>query len=147
MVRIIIDVDGDNVKVSTETKEAKVKTKAEKADSKSVSQYARVFDDSCLGWERDAQWNLVLLRQQQLYMSELLKAQGYLFLNDVYRALGMPPSKAGQIVGWVYEENNPIGDNYVDFGLSDERNRDFIDGIKLTALLDFNVDGEILSRI
>ena len=31
--------------------------------------------------------------------------------------LGLPPTKAGQVVGWVYDAEHPIGDNYVDFGL------------------------------
>ena len=37
--------------------------------------------------------------------------QGYLFLNDVLKALGMQPVPYGQLVGWL----KGYGDNYVDF--------------------------------
>ena len=87
------------------------------------------------------------LRRQQDYANELLKAKGHLYLNEVYDILGLPRSKAGQIVGWVYDEKNPIGDNYVDFGIYEQnraKNRDFVNGYEKTILLDFNVDGNIL---
>ena len=63
--------------------------------------------------------NLMFLRRQQDAATDRLKANGYLFLNDVYDMLGIQRTKAGQIVGWVYDEKNPIGDNYVDFGIYD----------------------------
>ena len=61
--------------------------------------------------------------------------------------LGIPRTKAGQVVGWVYDENCPVGDNYVDFGIYDihrEKCRDFVNGYERTILLDFNPDGNIL---
>lgn len=61
--------------------------------------------------------------------------------------LGIPRVKAGQVVGWIYDEENPIGDNFVDFGIYDQnrvKNRDFVNGYERTILLDFNVDGNIL---
>ena len=88
----------------------------------------------------------MFLNSQQKYANDLLKAQGYLFLNDVYKALGLEPTKAGQIVGWVYNPDNPVGDNYVDFGIydvSNERKRAFVNGYEENILLDFNVDGNI----
>ena len=54
---------------------------------------------------------------QQAYANKKLQAQGYLFLNDVLEMLGIQKTKAGQIVGWIYNEEAPIGDNYVDFGI------------------------------
>ena len=60
--------------------------------------------------------------------------------------LGFPRTQAGQIVGWVYDEKNPIGDNFVDFGiynLDSERARAFVNGYERSILLDFNVDGNV----
>lgn len=148
MTRIIIEVDGDNVKVSTETKETEVKTESGKSGVETVSRYARFFDDGCTSWTVNAEYNLILLRDVQRYCNMLLQMQGYLFLNDVYEKLGIPKTKAGQIVGWIYDpDRNDFGDNFVDFGLQDERNRDFVNGLGNVALLDFNVDGEIISRL
>lgn len=119
-------------------------------DQLAVSQYARIFDDSCVGWTKDPEYNMHFLKVQQNYCNVLLKSKGHLFLNEVYDILGIPRTKAGTVVGWVYNEKNPIGDNFVDFGIfdtNDERNSDFINGFKRTAILDFNVDGNILNYI
>lgn len=147
MTRIIIEVDGDSVKVLTETIETEIKVKTEKTDVETVSQYAKWFDDSCTGWTRDSEYNLMYLKTQEMYANDYLRVNGHLLLNEVYDMLGMPRTKAGMIVGWIYDEENPIGDNFVDFGLMDERNRDFINGYENTVLLDFNVNGEIISRL
>ncbi len=112
-----------------------------------LSQYAKVFDESCVGWTKCAEYNLAFLRSQMNYCNDLLKAKGHLFLNEVYDILGMPRTEAETVVGWVYDEENPIGDNFIDFAIIDERNSDFINGFKNTAILDFNVDGSILDYI
>lgn len=111
------------------------------------SGYARCFDETCTGWTRDAETNHFFLVQQQNYANEKLKRQGYLFLNDVYKSLGMQQSAAGQCVGWIYDEKNPIGDNYVDFNIHDLHDREkrlFANGYETSIWLDFNVDGDIL---
>ena len=131
-------------------KEKKVKKTVNVVDIDGYSQYARFFDDGCSNWQKDAEHNLWYLRQQQNYANEKLRANGYLFLNDVYDMLGIPRTKAGQIVGWLYDEKDPNRDNYVDFGIYDinkEKNRDFVNGYERTILLDFNVDGPIYDLI
>ena len=143
---ITIEIDGNEVKVSTEQKEAENETK--KIDiCEAVSDYARWFDDSCCGWTKDPEYNLTFLKCQERYANDMLRAKGFLFLNEVYDMLGMPKTKAGQVVGWIYNEENPIGDNRVEFGLNLERNADFINGLTNMVLLDFNVDGNILEFI
>ena len=110
------------------------------------SDYARFFDESSPYWQKDPEYNLVFLKAQQQYANDLLRAKGRLFLNDVYDMLGIEKTKAGQIVGWVYDPVNPNGDNFVDFGIYDmskERVRAFVNGYEATILLDFNVDGNI----
>lgn len=123
----------------------------DKAPLEGVSEYAKFFDE----WNtdehsKDPEYNLMFLRKQQDYANELLKSRGHLFLNEVYDMLGIPRTKAGQVVGWIYDENNPNGDNYVDFGiydLHDEQKRAFVNGYERNILLDFNVDGVIYDKI
>ena len=120
------------------------------ADPNLYSDYARFFDDGCLGWSKDAEYNLTFLKQQQNYANDLLKKKGHLFLNEVYDMLGIPRTRAGQVVGWIYDEKHPIGDNFVDFGIYDmnrEKVRDFVNGYERVIFLDFNVDGNILDLI
>ena len=124
-----------------------VKKTIEVSDPNTHSSYARFFDNGCKGWQKDAELNLYFLRCQQNQANDKLKADGYLFLNDVYEMLGIPKTKAGFVVGWIYNEKNPVGDNFVDFGIYDTHNekaRDFVNGYERTILLDFNVDGNIL---
>ena len=129
-------------------------------DEKELSGYARYFNESNINWTDDPQFNMMFLRQNQNWANDKLISQGYLYLNDVYDALGFPKTKAGQVVGWVYDpKNNERGDNYVDFGIYDlnvrgyrdemandtiaEERQDFINGYRNSILLDFNVDGNI----
>ena len=134
-----VDEDGNEV---TET----VKVMDGTDDPNTYSDYARFFDESCAAWQNDAEYNLTFLKAQQQYANDLLKSRGRLFLNEVYRMLGIDETKAGQVVGWVYNPDNPTGDNFVDFGIYNmqrERVRAFVNGYEPNILLDFNVDGVI----
>ena len=134
----------ENGKETTVTKTVPV------VESEEPSDYARFFCEGCAGWTKDPEMNLVFLKQQQNWANELLKTRGHLFLNEVYDMLGIERSKAGQVVGWVYDETNPDCDNYVDFGIYDiynERKRAFVNGWERSILLDFNVDGDIYSLL
>ena len=137
--------------VDEKTGEEKVTKKTVNvADPNNYSSYARFFDDGCTGWTKDPEYNLMFLKNQQRYANDLLKSRGHLFLNEVYDMLGIPRTKAGQVVGWIYDEEYPNGDNFVDFGIYDlynEKARDFVNGYEKTILLDFNVDGDIMNLI
>lgn len=134
-------------KVVDENGEEKtVKKTVEVYDPNNYSDYAKIFDESCIAWTKSAEYNLMFLKQQQAHANTLLKQNGYLFLNEVYEMLGFDKTKAGQVVGWVYDEKNPIGDNFVDFGIYNiynEKARDFVNGYERSIILDFNVDGNI----
>lgn len=106
------------------------------------SGYARSFEPGCEFWENDANLNRAFLASQQEFANQKLQSQGYLFLSDVYKALGFRDDKASHCVGWVYNEDQPTGDNYVDFGF--DKNPMFMSGYENSVILDFNVDGPIL---
>lgn len=112
------------------------------------SMYAKFFDEFSPRWVRDPEYNRIFLQSQQGYFNQMLQTQGFVFLNDVYEALGIEKTKAGQIVGWKISKD---GDNYVDFGIFDnvanDRVRDFVNGREHSILLDFNVDGIILDTL
>lgn len=111
------------------------------------SPYAVFFDEASAAWTNNPECNKLFLRRTQDLANAKLRARGYLFLNEVYDMLGVPRTRAGQLTGWVYDEKNPCGDNYVDFGIFDLHNRDFVNGFEKSVLLDFNVDGNILDRL
>jgi hypothetical protein len=111
--------------------------------------YARFFDETSLSWSRDPEVNMFFLKSQQNYANDLLKANGHIFLNEVYDLLGIDRSKAGTVVGWLWTSNGST-DNFVDFGIfnkQSEKARHFVNGHEGAILLDFNVDGVIYDKI
>ena len=108
-----------------------------------TSPYGFKFDENCPTWEKSREHNEIYLKLQQDYASSLLRYRGHLFLNEVYDMLGVPRRAIGQLVGWVYDENNPNGDNFVDLDIFNERNNND----ENVFILDPNVDGYILDKI
>ena len=108
-----------------------------------TSPYGFKFDENSAGWDRSREGNIYFLKLTQDYLNDLLKHRGHLFLNEVYDRLGIPRRAIGQCVGWIYDENNPNGDNFVDLDIFNERNNN--DGN--VFILDPNVDGYILDKI
>lgn len=144
----------------TETDEDGKKTKKEVnvIDGIQCDEYTRFFDASCRGWEPSAEMNMLYLLNMQKQANRMLKSKGSLFLNEVYDLLGIERTKTGAIVGWIYDKNNPVGDNEVDFGIFDVKFHDdkvgdglaqrrFVNGLEDVVLLNFNVDGPILDRV
>ncbi len=128
----------------------------EPGDPTNISGYARYFEKYSRDaegnvvpnpkWQETPEYNLMFLKQMERYANDMLRSRKRLFLNEVYEMLGIPISKEGQIVGWVYDPSNPDIDNYVDFGLYNEgpqKYSDFLYGNDEGILLDFNVDGNI----
>ena len=139
---IVTDEDGREIKVEKKVNNVCLMP----------SPYARIYDEYNPNWERNSDYNLMRIRNIEHMFNDKLKAYGYVFLNDVYDALGFPKTKTGQVVGWVYDPDNPEheGDNYIDFGLYNlnrQKANDFVNGYEYSVILDFNVDGNILNKI
>ena len=101
------------------------------------------FDKYSPCWETNKECNLYFINGVENWANDLLRLQGYIFLNDVLDRLGLPRTKAGQIVGWVL---NGEGDGYVDFGIVDCETLDNVNYNDNAFDLNFNVDGDILSK-
>ena len=128
-------------------KEGKVTHQITRVGTDTPSIYARFFDQMSSSWSKEPEYNLVFLTCQQNYANDLLRSRGHVFLNEVYDLLGIPRSEAGAVVGWILG----VGDDYIDFGVWDDRTnsrvRDFVNGWEGAILLDFNVDGVIFDKI
>lgn len=142
----------EEVTVNEDGTETVVKKRIDVANPEGYSEYSRFFQEGCIGWEKNAELNMFTLKQVQNWANEKLQSKGYLYLNEVYEMLGIPMTKAGHVVGWIYDPNNPDLDNYVDFGIYDvytpnpklnEARMDFVNGFERSILLDFNVMGDI----
>lgn len=121
-------------------------------DGSGHSLYARIFDEACPAWSPSPSSNLQFLRAQQNFANDKLRSEGIVFLNDVYQMLGFPKTPEGQIVGWVWDPDNPNTDSYIDFGIYDKLfkssvKRDFLNGYEACIWLDFNVDGTVYDQL
>lgn len=127
-------------------KEKKVKKNIEVADP-NTSGYVRYFTRSNPYWEEDSSYVEMFLRSQQNYANDKLKATGHLTLNDVYDMLGFHDSKAGMVVGWIYDLDHPNGDNYVEFDVKKVNLPNEQGGYEEAYAIDFNVDGNIYNEM
>ncbi len=113
------------------------------------SGYARIFDkEHSKRFDDDgtnlatSYYNKEFLTQQQNYFNMMLRYRPNhtVFLNEVYEALGYAPTKEGQVVGWHYDPDYPVGDNEIRFipiEFYDDRYQ------ARSVILDFNVDGNV----
>lgn len=141
-------------------KKKKVKKTQQVINGQPCSMYARVFEQQVYDadgvgytgssqWSPNADYNATTLVLKNNWANEHLRANGYVFLNDIYEELGFPRTKAGQAVGWVLKGD---GDNYISFGPEVEAIMNktagyltYRDGSSI--ILDFNVDGVIWDLI
>lgn len=65
-------------------------------------------------WQNDFRMNLMILRGMETTANEMLQAKGFLFANSILRDLGMKERIDGQVMGYVWDKNNPT---YISFGL------------------------------
>lgn len=136
------------IEVDPETgKEKKVKKTVNVSDPKVCDDYVYIFDNKCPAWENNTDYNMMFLRSEQNYANDILKARGHIFLNEVLDRLGFERTKAGQIVGWVYNPDNSKTDNYVDFRIFETCVETEDGGYMDQIRLDFNVDGNVIDLI
>lgn len=108
------------------------------------SPYARMFDESNPYWEKGPGVNRLYVQAGQNLFNSKLQVRGHVFLNEVYDHFGFEHTKEGAVVGWILGSD---GDNYVDFGMFDAYNANFVNGDERSIILDFNVDGVIYDKI
>ena len=113
------------------------------------SPYSFLFDKvNSESWSPDPGYNQMFLRSSQGYANDLLRARGYVLLNDVLDMLGIERTRAGCVVGWVLDGGN--SDNYIDFGVFDGdewKAMQFVTGAEKSVWLDFNVDGVVYDKL
>lgn len=54
-------------------KEKKVKKNVDVCDVDSYSDYAKFFDETCRGWTKNPEFNLMFLKQQQRFANDRLE--------------------------------------------------------------------------
>ena len=148
------EVDAEKITTDKDGNEKIKKTKIKVLGSgDGESMYHRLFDrTTSMKWENDADYNLRFLQAQERIFTSILRSRGYVFLSEVYDALGfdLHGYSNAAITGWVLGD----GDDYVDFGiyqepetLTGESHIRFLEGDEPSIWLEFNCDGIIINRI
>lgn len=125
-------------------KNKKVKKTVVVVDEKGKDNYIRIFapgysTEAAETWE-DQEFQINMYRGT---FNRRLRGNRHLYFNDALTDMGYPKTAGGQTVGWIYDENNPIGDNCV----SIETHRITCPNGAEGLLLEFNVDGAITNRL
>lgn len=136
--------------IETRTKNGEIKHKTVKKAA-GLSPYAKMYNEHHpLYVKSSPELNVAQLRMWQESLNTQLRLKGHLFLNEAYDQLDYPRTKAGQMVGWMYDPKHG-GDGYVDFGIFDDERMeslmDFMSRRETEIVLDFNVDGVIYDKI
>lgn len=72
------------------------------------------FDQMSQGWHSDKEVSLLFLKHTAAYLNNVMAIRGYVFLNEVYDALGVDRTSLGGVVGWSLDNPLPITINVVD---------------------------------
>lgn len=129
-------------------KTKKVKKTVSVVDPEAATDWNQFILDSSLEWfTGNKDYDLMLLKTEQQYATDVLRSRKHIFLNDILDRLELPKTAEGQIAGWVYNphEYEIMGDGFVDFGINFtyRENPDWENGLEPIITLDFNCDGNI----
>lgn len=103
------------------------------------SPYSVIWDETSGVWQDSDEYNRHLVRLQEGLLTDKLRAQGYLFLNDVYKVFDIPVTQTGQLCGWMIP--HPKSDDFVEITITPMH--DF----HRSLMLDFNVAGVVYDML
>lgn len=119
-------------------------------DNADTDPYNRVFGQGETNqWIDDLGVNKMFIQNQQRMAQILLGNRGYLYLSEVYQALGFPETDISRVVGWK-AKLNPDGSKdipVVDFGLDKPLPDDWKYTREKAIYLDFNCQGLIIGGL
>lgn len=147
----VVDRFGEQVdkelRYNTVNKKVEETTTDENGKTKKVKSVAEIsepdgyraffFDELSPSYTKDRDYNLMWLKSQQAFMNDKLRAKGYVFLNEVKEMLGYPPSKDGQMAGWIWDPYDAAKQDVIDFGII-QTGRQGEDSVEPAILLAFD---------
>ena len=138
----------EETQVDSKGKEKIVKKTVETVPE-NESGYIKYFTRSNPNWCDDEDYITYFFNIQQAYCNDLLRSKGKrgLTLNEVYEVLGFERTKAGMVVGWIYDRQQPTGDNKVEFQVTKVHIPNENGIMEPAYAVDFNVDGNIYDLV
>lgn len=96
-----------------------------------------IFDSTNPNWSPNKEHNLFFIKTMENLHNDILRARGFVLLNDLTDQLGMVRSLEGALVGWLISFHQPWMSIEIDVTPRDEDN---------SLLLSFNVQGIIIEK-
>lgn len=81
------------------------------------------------------EYNIHFIKLKEDYLTDKLRAQGYLFLNTILEEFDIPVVPHGQVVGWIIPSDR--SDDFVEIKWTELYNQ------QRSFMLDFNVAGDV----
>jgi hypothetical protein len=109
--------------------------------------YNRVFSNETSDqWQNDLGANKLFVANQQRFAQQLLNRQGYIYLSDVYKALGIAESDTSRVCGWhiTYTPDGTRNVPIVDFGIDKPIDDAWKYNQHKAIFLEFNCQGLII---
>lgn len=110
---------------------------------------SKFFDEGCNGYVDDPELNKLYIKHIEKILNELILARyngrpSKVYLNEVYDKFGIERTDRGQLLGWVYDPNDPLHNSVhpIVIGIYDQTraNRRFINGLEPVVLMHFNCE-------
>lgn len=116
--------------------------------------YHRIFDEcNSIMWKENLNANEFFLECQERVLNQRLKAEGRIFLSEVYEALGFEYNPVGQFVGWLADDVEGCHDGFISFGIDHaalkrevSRALEANERPEPSIWLTFNCDGEVWDK-
>lgn len=103
-----------------------------------IKKKRRIFDCDNKNWSSNPEYNETFLKVLQNQLTDQLQKRGYLYLNEVWDCLGFKETFEGQLIGWIYNPEDPTKANRVDFGVSNYEGESIV--------LNFSVDSIVFTE-
>jgi len=104
-----------------------------------MSPYSVIWDERSGVWQDSDEYNRHYIRLHEGFLTDKLRAQGYLFLNDVYKEFDIPITQTGQTDGWMIP--HPKSDDFVEIRITP------LHDFHGSLMLDFNCAGVVYDML
>lgn len=152
----ITSKDVEETVVDENGEEKTVKKTVDVADCGSAP-YVRYLTRHNKMWDRSPDVIKFRLLAEQRAANDKLKARsrtnprhvGMLTFNEVLESMDfdIPDDGSGLVVGWIYDEKHPVGDNFVEFDVTPVMLPGENGKLEQAYAIDFNVDGNIFKEL
>lgn len=140
----------EGTRVDENGKEKKFKEQVDVVDPEYIINniYTRLITPANPCYDSNIDYMTNTLNIQQNLANDILRAKGFITLNEVCRMLRLEENSPGMVVGWIFDDDNVEGDNKIEFSVKRVNVIDK-DGVTTSPAYSivFNVEGNIYKRL